>query len=101
MNLTERSSLAPSLRRLPFLIRLAPQLVDRLSAVSTGNTVSAAGEIAGLLLGVLETDFALLQASRQFPAASAAMGEKGTESFLRIQVEILIAAGREDPELAG
>lgn len=99
MNAANESSPAPSLRRLPFLIRLSPPFVNRVSAVMTSG--ENAGGVTGLLFGVIETDFALVQSFRSFPPRSASTSRPGSRLTIQDLFDQLVAASGKDPELAG
>ncbi len=101
MNVANESLPAPSLRRLPFLIRLAPQFVNRISAAASANPTPLGTEIDGLLFGVLENDFAVIQSFRDFPALASTAGEEAGESPQRKQFDDITAAATDDPELVG
>ncbi len=92
MNAAKESPPAPSLRRVPFSIRLAPEFTNCLSAIlpAYGDDLD---RFDGLLFGIAESDFAVLRVFRLFPSNLAA----GTqESF-----QTLLAQSRRDPQVAG
>src|SRR3982750_1591052 len=100
MNVANESSPAPSLRRLPFLIRLAPQFLNSLSAVLQGND-DASGEINGLLFGLVESDFAVVQVFRLFSSHLGGDQKAGSKPVTEEPFHTLMARWKTEPELAG
>src|SRR3954471_11637526 len=92
MNVANERPPAPSLRRLPFSIRFAPEFVNTLSAIlpAYGDDLD---RFDGLLFGIVESDFAVLRSFRLFPSALA-IGTQ--ESF-----ETLLTQSRKEPQVAG
>lgn len=64
MSVADQGSPAPSLRRLPFTIRISPQLVNELLA--RRNRPGHPAEISGLLFGLVEGGLVIAQAHRTF-----------------------------------
>ncbi|MFL6447596.1 MAG: energy transducer TonB [Bryobacteraceae bacterium] len=101
MNAANESSPAPSLRRLPFLIRLAPQFVNHLFAALEDKD-RASLRISGLLFGRIENDFAVVQVFRSFSSSDVDGHDKagakraGDEAF-----DALMARAKGDRDLAG
>lgn len=84
---------APSLRRLPFTIRLAPQFVNRLLSRRQLSASSPDGA-HGLLFGIADENLVVVQAFRSF----AALGERDApESEL---FKGLLASVHNDPEVS-
>src|SRR3954465_8704341 len=99
MNVANESSPAPSLRRLPFLIRLAPQFLNSLSAVLQEN--DASGEMNGLLFGLVESDFAVVQVFRLFSSHRGGDQKAGSKPVTEEPFHALMARLKTEPELAG
>jgi hypothetical protein len=92
MSATDPGLTAPSLRRLPFTIRLAPQFVNRLLSRRQQSTASP-DSIHGLLFGIADENLLVVQAFRSF----AAIGERNArESEL---FDSLLASVHKDPEI--
>ena len=91
MNAANESSPAPSLRRLPFSVRVAPHFVNALAAVLPEDAMSE--EIEGLLFGIVETGFSVL---RMFHLSSPAAGIGRQANFAE-----LLTRSKKNPQLAG
>lgn len=91
MNAANESSPAPSLRRLPFSVRVAPHFVNGLAAVLPKDEMSE--EIEGLLFGIVETGFSVL---RMFHLSSPAPGAGRQANFAE-----LLTRSKKNPQLAG
>ena len=89
MNVANESSPAPSLRRVPFSIRFAPEFVNTLSAILPADD-DESDRFDGLLFGIVETDFAVLRMFRLFPSTGT------QESF-----ETLLSQAKKEPQVAG
>src|SRR4051794_21585465 len=92
MDVINENSPAPSLRRLPFSIRLAPEFVNYLFAILPEDD-DGSDPIDGLLFGIVETDFVVLRVFRLFPGNVATAGQESFEAFL--------AQSKKDPQSAG
>jgi hypothetical protein len=92
MNAANESSPAPSLRRLPFSVRLAPHFVNSLFAVLPEDEDDLSEEIQGLLFGMVETGFSVL---RMFHLSSPIPGIGRQANF-----EELLTRSKKNPQLA-
>jgi len=99
MNALDESSPASSLRRLPLLVRLAPQLVNRFPALlrSAGSVSSG---LTGLLFGHVETDSVFVQAFRPLSSLSASQGKSGSSAGEQDWHDIIVSGSKSEPELA-
>jgi len=100
MSAVNQSSPAPSLRRLPFLIRLAPEFVNRVSA-AFAKLEDSAPEISGLLFGLVEAESTVIQVFRSFSPHPGGSGKHGADPLIQVSFELLLAQSKSDPELAG
>src|SRR6476469_2742286 len=92
MNAANESSPAPSLRRLPFSVRLAPHFVNCLAAVLPEED-EVSEKIEGLLFGIVEPGFSVL---RVFHLSSPNPGLGRQANF-----EEVLARSKKNPQLAG
>jgi hypothetical protein len=92
MDVVNENSPAPSLRRLPFSIRLSPEFVNYLFAILPEED-DGSDPIDGLLFGIVESDFVVLRVFRLFPGNVASAGQESFEAFL--------AQSKKDPQSAG
>ncbi len=93
MSAIDSSSTAPSLRRLPFTVRLAPQFVNRLLSRRQQADASQTN-IQGLLFGIADENLLVVQAFRSF-AGHEGGGTRPSEVLDR-----LLASARQDPEIS-
>ncbi len=100
MDVVNESSPAPRLRRIPFLVRLAPEFLSRLTASASGNG-SAFSRMNGLLFGLAETEAVVIQVFRSLSSQTGGTEPSRTKPSLQASFEELIARSKSDPELAG
>ncbi len=95
---TSPASSAPGLRRLPFTIRLSPQLVNRLLSSPLGADTPRAG-IQGLFFGVFDQNLVVAQSLWPFPengeGVSGRSGRAQDGEF-----EQRLTAARKDPAIS-
>lgn len=92
MNAANESPPAPSLRRLPFSIRFAPEFTNYLSAIlpEDGDEFE---RFDGFLFGIVESDFAVVRMFRLFPSTPGT----GTQNSF----ETLLTQSRKESQVAG
>ena len=97
MSAINPSSTAPSLRRLPFTVRLSAQFVNRLLSRTQG-TDTPHDNIHGLLFGTFDESLIVVQAFRSFTEAggNGRSGSAPQDSAF----EKLLATTRRDPEIS-
>lgn len=100
MDVVNESSPAPRLRRAPFLVRLAPEFLRRLAAFVVAHE-AASDQTNGVLFGLAEVQFAVVQVFRPFPLQPGGNERPGTKSSLQLSFDAVIANCKNDPELAG
>src|SRR3954467_11688651 len=101
MEVVIESSQARSLHTVPFLIRFAPELICRLREIFSPDR-SVSGEINGVLFGVAESDFAVVQALRllsSLPSGNEEVG--GTKTPLQASLNTILRGALFNAELSG
>ncbi len=99
MSAGSQSSTTPSLRRLPFTVRLSPQLVNRLLSRAQ-RAFSSRDNIHGLLFGVSDESLLLVQAYRSFPEDGEIVSAMGNRARQNEIFEQLLTTARKDPEVS-
>src|SRR4051794_22127906 len=99
MNALDESLGGSTLRRLPLLIRLAPELVNQFPALlSSARSVSAG--VTGLLFGRVETEFVFVQAFRPLSSFSEVQENSGASEGEQDWHDRIASASKLDAELA-
>src|SRR5947209_4926137 len=101
MDVVNESSAAPKLRRAPFVVRLAPEFLSRMAASIPANEHGSKDEVSGLLFGLAEAEFALVQVFRPFSSQPGRTDGSGMKASLQQSFHALVASCQSDPELAG
>ena len=96
MSVADQGSPAPSLRRLPFTVRLSPQLLNQL--LLQRNRSDSPGEISGLLFGLLDGGLVIGQAFRKFDGATGSGSAERLSQDKLIEQQLTLA--QKNPETA-
>ncbi|MFL6415514.1 MAG: energy transducer TonB [Bryobacteraceae bacterium] len=99
MEVANQSSPAPTLRRIPFAIRFAPQFVERLSALLRDDQQASAA-VTGLVFGQLEADFILVQTFRPLASFEGPDETSNANRTVKDWRETMVARSKSDPELS-
>src|SRR3954447_26295801 len=96
MSVMNLNSTAPSLRRLPFTVKLSPQFVNRLLSYTPAED-SSRDNVYGLLFGTSSESLVVVQA---FQLLTDAGKEDRVSASQDETFEKLLAAARKDPEIS-
>src|SRR5947199_6340325 len=99
MNVPHESLPASTLRRLPLLIRLAPELVNQFPALLPAAR-SVSGGVTGILFGRVEAEFVFVQAFRQLSSFSNVLEHSGASGGEGDWHDRIVSRSKLDAELA-